>query len=332
MAFGRKKPAAAPASVVQAPAEPVVLSPAEQVVGLEARLGDARADLEAARATLSAAQAAYGCAADDADLDAAVAARADITDAEVAADVAGRAVERLQTELATLREGIAAAAELAEREGLRTAAEAAAAAYRAAFEEQMPVITARLHELIRLEAEAELAREDAAARGIDLPRANAFRDDLGAPRVDVGRRDLDLWVNPHCGKPYPDDHQTRIKARSDGCGTITHNSGHVTVIEGKQRFVETTFHPTVPVRPAKSLAESLSIPPMMVGDRPGWERPNGKYAVSARDALQKLAELQGPRPAPAEPKLSTERKPTEPVRLVAAQRDVPRTALRRDIG
>lgn len=331
MAF-RPKKAAAPAVVVQPPSEIAVSSPAEQVIHLEARLGDARADLEAATGALCAARTKYGHAADNADLDAAVAARADITDAEVASDVAGRAVQRLESELATLREGIAAAAELAEREGLRAAAEAAAAVYKDACLELLPAITAQSQELIRLWAAAELARENAAAKGIDLPRADAFRDDPGAPRVDVGWRNLDLWINPHCGKPYGDEHQAKIKERSDGCGTFTHNSGHVTVITGKQRFAETTFHEAVPVRPAKSLAESLFLPAMMVGDRAGWERPDGKSGVSARDALLKLAELEGPRPAPAEPKLRTERKPAGPIRVVAKQGDMPRISLKRDIG
>lgn len=325
-----KKAKAVPAPVAPPSVEPATATPAEQAARVEAELRDARADLAAAESELGGAQADYSRAADAAEIAKAVEARARITAAEVGIDVTRRAVERLQGELSPLLDGLTDAAALAERESLRAAGEAAAAAYETAFREHMPAIIAQSRELVRLWAVAELAREAAGAKGIALPRPDAFRDDPGTPRVEVGRRERDLWLNPHDGAPYDDRRQEQVRRLPDGSGSLV-GANHTTRIDQKRRFVETTFRPATPGRLAPLLAEQMLIPAMSAGDPVGWAKPDGRYGFSTRAVLEALDALAAPRPAPAEPAMKTEIKPSEPARDVAVQSDVPRIPLLRSM-
>ena len=155
---------------IPAIASPPVLSPEiKKAARVEAELADTRRDHAAAQADVDAARTDYEVAADVGHLSKAVAAKAALAEAETRADIAGRRVARLDAELQVLLDGAADAAAGDEREQLRETAREALAEYRREFQVRMPAITSQLRGLIRLQAQAEMAREAASAAGVHDP-------------------------------------------------------------------------------------------------------------------------------------------------------------------
>jgi len=155
---------------IPAIASPPVLSPEiKKAARVEAELADTRRDHAAALADVDAARTDYEVAADVGHLSKAVAAKAALAEAETRADIAGRRVARLDAELQVLLDAAADAAAGDEREQLRETARKALAEYRREFQVRMPAITSQLRGPIRLQAQAEMAREAASAAGVHDP-------------------------------------------------------------------------------------------------------------------------------------------------------------------
>jgi len=310
------------AAAAHAPALPPVLPPMiEQAAQIEAELAGAREDLAAAQAEVLAAQRTYEAAADGARVSEAVAARTRILEAETLVDVASRHVARLDAELQRLLDGAADAAAAAEREQLRVAALHALAEYEAEFRAVMPVVTSQLRRVIRMQAQAEMAREAAAAAGVHLPRADAFRDIAGSPRVEISRQVRDLWLNPFGGMPYGDEDQQEIRTEFDGGGVIMGNN-YAHRSTRKRRYVEITFRPAVMGQMAPALFEALALPCIDAGSPAGWAAL--KASTSPRQVLEALNALEARQDTPRpEPEVRTERQPIEPARDVRLNPDPP---------
>lgn len=310
-----RRRSASPAPIVPVErAQPPLSLSVEKAARVEIDLADARGDLADAECELVAARRAYDVAVDGARLSEAVAARSRIAEVETRADIARRLVKRLEAELGELLAGAEDAAAAAERDQLRATAEAALASYRAAFEERMPALTAGLRELIRMHATAEVAREAAAEVGVALPRADAFRDIQGSPRVVLARRELDLWLNEYGGTPFGDEDQKLIRVRSDGVGTLQGNN-YLHEATRRRRFEEIDFIPLVSGEIAPPLSEHLTLPCLRAGEPAGWSPM--KHGTRARDVLRALDEFKTQvallRPEPIQ---RTERRPLEPARDV----------------
>jgi len=303
-----------PAAVAIATDPPEVKRAAQ----VEAELADARRDLATAEAEAVAAAAAYERAADAGQLSEAVAAKRRGEEAVTEADIAGRRVTRLNAELKALLQGAADAAAAAERDELRAAAEQALAAYEEAFRTDMPTITASVRMLIRMWAQAEQAREAAARKGVELPAADAFRHVPGSTRVEISRREVDLWINPHGNGPFGDEDQAKIKVRSDGVGTLQGQTYlHETIL--KRRFAEITFRPWSVGQLAPALFEAVL--PCLTADGPaGWSPL--KHGASPQAVLAALDALEARELAPRpDPEVRTERVPIEPARDVRLNPD-----------
>ncbi|MEE7450279.1 hypothetical protein MRF4_22135 [Methylobacterium radiotolerans] len=311
----RSTRAQSPAPVVPAVLQPPTLPPdVERAVRAEIELADARQDLADAEVELDASQASYDAAVDAAQLAEAMAVKARTAEAATRRDIGRRHVARLEAELAELLKGAADAAAAAERAQLREAAETALSAYAEAFRARMPALTAGLRDLIRLHALAELAREAAAEKGVSLPRADAFRDVDGSPRVEVSRRELDLWLNPNGDTPFGDDDQRRVKVRSDGIGTLQ-GRNHLHEATHRRRFEEVAFRPRVPGELAPPLFEHLVLPCVAAGAPAGWSPL--KHGTRPRDVLRVLEALEARADAPRpEPEVRVERRALERARDV----------------
>lgn len=306
-----KSPAPAVPAVLQPPALPPDVERAAQV---EIELADARQDLADAEAELGASEAAYSAAVDAAQLSEALAVKARTAEAATRRDIGRRLVARLETELDELLKGAADAAAAAERAQLRTAAETALADYETAFRAQMPALTAGLRNLIRLHALAELAREAAAEKGVSLPRADAFRDIEGTPRVEISRREMDLWINSAGGTPFGDGDQRKVRVRSDGVGTLQ-GRNHLHEATHRRRFEEITFRPRTMGELAPPLFETLVLPCLTAGAPAGWSPL--KHGTRPSNVLQALDTLEARASAPRpEPEVRTERRPLERARDV----------------
>lgn len=302
---------------------PPALSPEiERAAQVEAQLADARRDHVAAQAEVDAARAAYEAAADGARVSEAVAARARIAEAETVADIAGRKVARLDAELQPLLAGAADAAAAAEREQLRATAVQLQDEYRRQFGVRMPAITSELRGLIRLWAEAEIAREAAAAAGVRLWWADQFRDVEGTPRVEISRVVRDLWINGFGGLPYSDADQELIRIDpATGEGRLPGNN-YMHRTSRRRRYDEIAFRPAVPGQLAPALFETLVLPCVTAGGPAGWSPLKGdtrpRAVLAALDALE--AREAAPR---SEPEVRTELVPIEPARDVRASRATP---------
>lgn len=316
----RRSKVAKPVSSLPLVLPPATLSPAiEKAARVEAELADARRDLAAAQAEVNAAQQAYGAAADSARVSEAVAARNRTSEAETVMDIATRRVARLDADLQPLLAGAADAAAAHERELLRETAQRAQAAYAEAFRATMPTFTNQARALIRLWAQAELAREAAAVAGVQLPRADAFRDIAGTPRVEISRQEHDLWINPFGGSPYGNADQQEIRTDRDGTGVLQ-GANHVHRPTHKRRYADVTFQPAVPWQLAPALSEALVLPCITAGAPAGWSPlkagTSPSAVLAALDALE--AQQEAPR---ARQEVRTERQPIEPARDVRVNPD-----------
>ena len=306
-----KSPAPAVPAVLQPPALPPDV---ERAALVEIELVDARQDLADAEAELGASQAAYDAAVDAAQLSEAMEVKARTEEAATRRDIGRRLVARLEAELDELLKGAADAAAAAERAQLRAATETASAEYEHEFRAQMPALTAGIRNLIRLHALAELAREAAAEKGVTLPRADAFRDVEGSPRIEISRRPLDLWLNPAGNTPFGDDDQRKVKVRSDGVGTLQ-GRNHLHEATHRRRFEEVTFRSRVPGELAPPLFEGLVLPCLAAGAPAGWSPL--KHGTRPSDVLRALDALEARASAPRpEPEVRTERRPLERARDV----------------
>jgi len=306
-----KSPAPAVPAVLQLPALPPEVERAAQV---EIELVDARQDLADAEAELGASEAAYSAAVDAAQLSEAMAVKARTAEAATRRDIGRRLVARLEADLDELLAGAADAAAAAERAQLRAAAEAALAEYEHEFRAQMPALTAGIRNLVRLHAVAELAREAAAQKGVGLPRADAFRDIEGTPRVEISRREMDLWINSAGGTPFGDGDQRKVRVRSDGVGTLQ-GRNHLHEATHRRRFEEVTFRPRTMGEMAPPLFEHLVLPCVVAGAPAGWSPL--KHGTHPRDVLQALDALEARANAPRpEPEVRTERRALERARDV----------------
>jgi len=286
----------------------------ERAAQVEIELVDARQDLADAEAELGASQAAYDAAVDAAQLSEAMSVKAGTAEAATRRDIGRRLVARLEAELAELLKGAADAAAAAERAQLREAAETALRTYAEAFQARMPALTAGLRDLIRLHALAELAREAAVEKGVMLPRADAFRDFAGTPRVEISRRELDLWLNPNGDTPFGDDDQRRVKVRSDGIGTLQ-GRNHLHEATHRRRFEELAFRPRVPGELAPPLFEHLVLPCVAAGAPAGWSPL--KHGTRPSEVLRALEALEAKANAPRpEPEARIERRALERARDV----------------
>jgi hypothetical protein len=313
--LGRRPKAQALVAVAPAIQAPPALPPAvEQAARVEIELSDAREDLAGAEAEVVASKAAYEQALDAARLSEAVAAKARVLEAEVLVDIGRRLCARLEVELAELLQGAADVAAAAERAQLRDVAETAMADYARAFRTEMPALTAGLRGLIRKWAVAELAREAAVTKGVSLPRVDGFRDVEGAPRVQVSRRVLDLWINEFGGQPFSDSDQKLIKTDSDGAGVLQ-GENHVHRPTRKRRFDEVIFRPGSPGKLAPALSEALVLPCLDAVSPAGWSPL--KRGTRPQDVLAALDALEAQSSAPQpEPELRTERRAVEQPRDV----------------
>lgn len=317
-----KSPAPAVPAVLQPPALPPDV---ERAARAEIELADARQDLADAEAELDASQVAYDGAVDAAQLAEAMAVKARTAEAATRRDIGRRLVARLEAELAELLKGAADAAAAAERAQLREAAETALSTYAEAFQARMPALTAGLRDLIRLHALAELAREAAAEKGASLPRADAFRDIAGTPRVEISRREMDLWLNPAGDTPFGDDDQRRVKVRSDGIGTLQ-GRNHLHEATHRRRFEEVTFRPRTMGEMAPALSEALVLPCQTAGTPAGWSPL--KFGTRPRDVLRVLEALEAQANAPRpEPEVRIERRALERARDVRANPEQRPTAV-----
>ncbi|MGH1591787.1 hypothetical protein ACRBEV_29615 [Methylobacterium phyllosphaerae] len=313
--LGRRQKAQSPAPAVPAVLQPPALLPdVERAAQVEIELADARQDLADAEAELGASEAAYSAAVDAAQLSEAMAVKARTAEAATRRDIGRRLVARLEAELDELLKGAADAAAAAERAQLRAAAEAALADYEAAFRARMPEVTTVLRDLVRCQAVAELAREAAAEKGVSLPRADAFRDIEGTPRVEISRRVMDLWLNAAGDTPFGDDDQRRVKVRSDGIGTLQ-GRNHLHEATHRRRFEEVTFRPRTMGEMAPPLFENLVLPCLTAGSPAGWAPL--KHGTRPRDVLRALEALEARASAPRlEPEVRVERRPLERARDV----------------
>jgi hypothetical protein len=154
---------------------------------------------------------------------------------------------------------------------------------------------------------------------------DAFRDIDGTPRVEISRRELDLWINPNGGNPFGDPDQPRIKVRSDGVGTLQGRT-HLFEATHKRRFEEVVLRPSTPGQLAPALFESLVLPCMAAGIPAGWSPL--KRGTRPRDVLAALEALETQANAPRpEPELRTERRPLEQARDVQRNPDQTPTAV-----
>jgi hypothetical protein len=174
---------------------------------------------------------------------------------------------------------------------------------------------------VRLQAQAEMAREAAAATGVQLPRADAFRDIAGSPRQEISRVEVDLWINPYGGTPYSDADQREIRTSHDGSGILERNS-FVHRPTRKRPYADVALLPAVPGQKAPALYEVLVLPCIGAGAPAGWAALKGsstpRQVLEALDALE--ARQDTPRPM-AEAR--TEREPIEPARDVRISQDPP---------
>lgn len=304
-------PTAVPAAVVPQTPHPMIAKAAQ----VEAALADARRDLAAAQTEVLSAKHAYDAAADAARVSEAVAARTRSMEAEVRADVAARLVARLEEELEPLLAGAADVAAAQERETLRETAQQAVAEYEAAFRTRMPSITAELRGLIRLWAQAELARETAESHGAQIPAADTFRHVAGSYRQDIGREEVDLWINPGSGTPFGDADQRKIKQRRDGVGTLEGNNYYTHEATHKRRFARITYLPFSTGKIAPALYEAL-LPCLHASGVAGWSPL--KAGASPRVVLEALNALEAREAAGP----GVDREPAVEDRAIEPARDV----------
>ncbi len=325
--LGRKK--SAPASVPAAPAPQIdATDPVAIAAQAERDLAEGRDRLAAAEADRETAQSDYAAAVEAASVVGAQAARARITNAEVAVDIAQAASVRLQAAHEAALDGAASASALARREQRRAEAVAANEAYQETFVGEMPALVVSARKVLRAWAKAELARLDAAAEGVHLPAPDAFRDLPGCPREVIGTRVLDLWMNGN--QPFGDDAQAEIRVAHDGSGAFAGRT-HTFRSTQKRRYEEIQFRPAVTERRAPNLAAELIIPALLAGEPAGWPGLEGR--PSARDVLALLHDLENAPPAePVEPPIRTERRPIEPAREVATRRETPVERLMRGMA
>lgn len=147
-----------------------------------------------------------------------------------------------------------------------------------------------------------------------LPRADAFRDVEGSPRVEISRRELDLWLNPAGDIPFSDDDQRKVRIRSDGVGTLQ-GRNHLHEATHRRRYEEVTFQPRSMGEMAPPLFEHLVLPCFAAGASAGWSPL--KHGTRPRDVLRALEALEARADAPrSEPEVRTERRPLERARDV----------------
>lgn len=261
-------------------------------------------DLAAAQAILAAregdvqdAARAYEAAL-DLGRDAALAARARLSDSEVDRDIARRAAEKLEAEHGLALEG----ERRAELAGIVGAADTATAAYRDACERLLPKMGLMARELVRAWAEAERANEAAEAAlqrslkaegvksaGRCRPGVEDFRMWPGRPREVVGEpREFEVWTNA-AGEAPSEDWQQRIKVQPNGTGVL-HQGGAV-VFTHRRRFREEQVVEAQSAHGVTALVKALSVPGLSGADQPGWTPMD---FASPGKVLARLAELERP--------------------------------------
>ncbi|MBY0298085.1 MAG: hypothetical protein K2X71_18975 [Methylobacterium sp.] len=247
--------------------------PRPSAVVVDALTG-ARDALAAREADVQTAKASYEASLDEG-REAALAARARLSEAEVDADIARRQVAKLEAEAEQARQ----AERRAETDRLVGEADAAIERYRAAIAEDLPLITKAVRNLIGLRALAEIANNAAKAaitadsdptRHAPRQGVDAFRNRPGRPRKIVGGpRDVLLWVDAH-GQAPADEYQDRIRPQPDGSGILRlpNASPRYTA---KRWFREVTCLPLEVGETAENLAEVVRIPALVAGGPPGWK-------------------------------------------------------------
>jgi hypothetical protein len=261
-------------------------------------------DLATAQATLAArendvrdATFAYEAAL-DVGRDAALAACARLSDAEVDRDIARRAAAKLEAERSLALEG----ERRAELAGIVGKADTAIATYREACERLLPEMGHMARQLMRAWAEAEIANEAAEAalqqklkaEGVKnasrcRPSVEDFRMWPGRPSEVVGEPvEHELWVNAE-GEAPAEEWQNRIRLQPNGTGVL-HHHGPV-VFAHRRRFREEQVVEAQTAKSVTALVRTLCVPGLTAFDQSGWEPV--KFA-SASNVLTRLSELERP--------------------------------------
>jgi len=161
--------------------------------------------------------------------------------------------------------------------------------------------------IARAWAEAELAtREARQAQGADgpsIPSAEDFRSVPRTSRREVRRTRITRWLRPGTGdEPLPEELERRV-IREGNTAWLQPTSRGDSPKELKARgvFDRITYVQATPPTYMPPLIESLSVPPLVGGQVPGWE-PMG--ASDPHTVLARPADLERA-PAPKEPKQET---------------------------
>ena len=221
--------------------------------------------------------------------DAAMTARREREEAEVERDIAERAIETLKGHIEAARESQAAA----EVERLTAEARERIAAFEAATLRELPLMASTARRLVRLWAEASLARGLAVKAGADsetMSSVEEFRQVSGLPRQILETKRITRWINPSTGDAISDE-QAAKAVEQDGKALLGRVSDALIYATEKAEFDRIVYLEAEAGPRLKSLVQALTVPGLMADDATGWAAPDPAtpHAVLAYlDTLENL--------------------------------------------
>ncbi|MCJ2067936.1 hypothetical protein MKK75_03785 [Methylobacterium sp. J-030] len=221
-----------------------------------------------------------------------------LMDARRAAGMRADRVKAVRTALQGRLAAVQEADRRTEVDQLHVRADEAAEAYRNAVSVDLPLVIEAVRGMLRLGAEAEIARK--AAMEADPTRAprqsiDAFRASPDRPRKELSKaRELELWVRPN-GDHLVEDLQADVRLSSDGTGFLLTGSGS-TRFNHRRKFRRVEVLDAEFGRAAEPLTKVLSVPGLGTLDNPGWrplERSDPHAILTALDRLERQVVPEG---------------------------------------
>ncbi len=257
---------------------------------LESQLGAAGENLVRAEQKVNDTREAYSQAL-NLGREAAMTARREREEAEVERDIAERAIETLKGRIEAARESQAAA----EVERLTTEARARIAAFEAETVKHLPLMVSAARRLVRLWAEASLARGLALKAGAaeeTMPGVEEFRQVPGRPRQILETKRVTRWINPSTGDAISDEQATQA-VEQNGTAYLRSASNGPTRLTEKAEFDRIVYLEAEAGSRLTSLVEALNVPGLLADDVAGWTAPDPilAHTVLARlDVLENAIE------------------------------------------